>query len=344
VRWAQEHKQLIIDSVQDPLDGERFWSHADEPWLFLALAMDFAEGISRVPVRLDATASGLQHLSALALDERVGAVVNLVPGRERGDIYSIVAQAAAEATSELALRGDPMALRWAGKVDRSTVKQAVMATPYGITTSGIRQGLLEHAVKVAPEKLHEAAKFMAFRITEAVTGKLGQPALVMQYLRDAARIIAEPGNSVTWTTPSGCVVTQGYAKPALVRTNTLLGKLTFIEPGKPAERPNVAKAINSAPANYVHSLDAALLMRIVNQWDQPLTVVHDAIGTHAGAVGRLAQLARDSFADQYRLDWLERFHEEQARRHPQLAKDLPARPPRGALDVEACRDAVFMFS
>src|SRR3546814_17064020 len=57
--------------------------------------------VSRIPVALDGSCSGLQHFSAMLRDEEGGAAVNLLPAERPQDVYKGVvvrAQEMADAT------------------------------------------------------------------------------------------------------------------------------------------------------------------------------------------------------------------------------------------------------
>jgi DNA-directed RNA polymerase len=93
----------------------------------------------------------------------------------------------------------------------------------------------------------------------------------------------------------------------------------------------------------VHSFDASHLVAVVNAFGRrEITTVHDAVGSHANHVGELSQIARDAFADIYREDWLAALHAAWEEQHRDL--ELPLLPPRGALDLEQARGAVFLMS
>src|SRR3546814_16441857 len=52
--------------------------------------------VSRIPVALDGSCSGLQHFSAMLRDEEGGAAVNLLPAERPQDVYKRVAVRAQE--------------------------------------------------------------------------------------------------------------------------------------------------------------------------------------------------------------------------------------------------------
>lgn len=83
--WASDNLHHIIATARDPLACQDFWANdkVDSPWEALALCFELARLAdfeiangaraipsfeSHIPVRLDATCSGIQHLSAMMKD------------------------------------------------------------------------------------------------------------------------------------------------------------------------------------------------------------------------------------------------------------------------------------
>ena len=71
VQWARENHQLINRIATDPIRNKE-WQTADEPWCFLAAAIEYKACVidgtkptSGLPIGIDATCSGLQHLAAM---------------------------------------------------------------------------------------------------------------------------------------------------------------------------------------------------------------------------------------------------------------------------------------
>lgn len=89
-----------MDSADRPLEGNRWWHKADDPWQCLAACIELTsalrssdpeEFISHIPVQQDGTCNGLQHYAALGGDKTGAEQVNLAKGDKPGDVYTAVA-------------------------------------------------------------------------------------------------------------------------------------------------------------------------------------------------------------------------------------------------------------
>ena len=141
--WVFENEATILDAAANPLDGDRFWTTADEPWQALAACHDWLgyytfgpDYESRTPVALDGANSGLQHFSALLRDPIGARAVNLIPGERPQDIY---AEVAVKAQGSADAAEDPSGKLWAnGRLTRRIAKRPCMTFVYSATASPSR--------------------------------------------------------------------------------------------------------------------------------------------------------------------------------------------------------------
>lgn len=354
VGWALEHKADIIASAQDPLENH-FWTTADEPWGFLATCRELAMAwslddpttfVSHLPVPMDGTCNGLQHLSAMGLDPVGAAATNLRNG-PRQDIYIRVAQRVAELVQEDMLAGVDIARAWYGKVDRKTVKRAVMTTPYGVTDRGIRKQLLDDGLVEAGEGFGsgEAADYLKDKLVQALSDTVTSAKTIMAWLQAVASALAKAGLPFTWTTPMGSTVQQSYRAIASTRVNTLVGKLVICEEANEAQISERKAALAAAP-NFIHSFDAAhvglTVEEGVKQGIASWALIHDSYGTHAANTWKLAAILRETFIQLYSVDRLQALYDEVREYAPNVA--IPAPPARGDFDISEVRKADFFFS
>jgi DNA-directed RNA polymerase len=364
VEWTHDHARELIDSALDPLDGERFWTQADSPWMALAAAFEFAGWlehgdtyVSHLPIPLDGSNSGLQHFSALLRDPAGARAVNLVPSQEPNDVYAEVARIAQDHVDADA---DPRAAPWRGKVSRKIAKRPTMTYVYSATRYGTQDMILQTLKELDEEgepylggaDNYDAANYLSHIMFAAIAKVVSAATSAMEWLRAVARIASDAGVPLQWTTPDGFVVYQDYRQPVGQRIEVHWRgsklALTLKDRSSSPSRDGRAQANGIAP-NYIHSLDAAHLRALARAARAAgidhLGVVHDSFATHAARADDLATLLRDTFVAQYRPSLLERFRDEIVATVPEAWKDqVPPPPPVGSLDLEEVRYSTYLFA
>jgi DNA-directed RNA polymerase len=175
VSWVKENQEMILACASDPRKDRR-WTEAPKPWRFLRACIEWegyrSQGVnfeSRLPILMDGTCNGLQHLSALTLSMEGAKETNLLPDAHPQDIYKKVAS---DLESELKAdqeAGNELAREWREKVKigRDVCKMAVMTTPYGVTGGGITLQLRKKEFTEILE-MHGCSSFEANEVKHAV--------------------------------------------------------------------------------------------------------------------------------------------------------------------------------
>jgi DNA-directed RNA polymerase len=359
VKWVIEHKDQILDSAFRPLDGDMFWTEADKPWTFLAACYEFAgwvmQGeayVSHLPVNMDATCSGLQHLSCLLRDPVGGAEVNCLPDTVRHDIYQTVAD---KVEAMLLLRDDDLAVGWRGKISRKLVKQPTMTFAYSATARGMRDqihnAMVANDVKIGEFSSYTASNYLAPIVREAIAETVVAAAQAMEWLQKIAAVCAKANVPVTWTTPLGLAVVQfcPETRTQRVKVNFAGRQLWLSLAVDVPSKQNRSNAQSGVSPNYVHSLDSTHLMMTVNALSQlglsHYAMIHDSFGVHAADVETLHTVLRDQFVQLYSCDHLAALRQRLVDTLPaDLAAAIPEAPTQGSLDPEAIRESDFFFS
>lgn len=354
VEWTLERREELAHYARNPLENIG-WADVDEPWQFLATCRELDAALnsasrlpesyrSRLPVSLDGSCNGLQHLSAMGLDPVGAAATNLQDGPRR-DIYTDVAEFVEKRVAVDAEVGVPAALLWAGRVNRKVVKRAVMTTPYGVTSAGIRMQLLNDGHVPVSEAPMATAHYLGECLGEALGHTLRGGKAIMAWLQETAGALARAGYPMDWTNPAGSLCRQAYEVPHVVRVVTLVGTMQGLT-GTPGGALDIRKQAAGAAPNFVHSFDAAhAAMTTVAAHDEGIrsfAMIHDSYGTHAANATRMARLLRQTFADIYREDWLATScagFESYAN-----GVRLTPPPPRGDFDILRVLDSEFFFS
>ena len=395
VQWVKDNEVAILDSAENPLDGDRFWADADSPYCFLAFCLEWAEFkknpsfISHLPIALDGTCNGLQHFCGMLLDSEGGKFVNLLPSAVPQDIYSKVAgvvsdlvqvdaaSTVAEVVSKMptprevkakegkAVKKKDMAAAaetviemanlWLGKIDRGIAKRPTMTKPYGAKKHGYKFQLMAELKKrggsyLGVENPFAPSVYLADRMNEGINQVVIAARDAMDFLRDVSKVVAKNQQPITWKTPVGFPAWQEYRESDSRQIDTFWGGVRIrLQLRKDAVAFNKNKMSNSISPNFVHSMDASMLMDTVNSCSnlgiKNFAMIHDSYGTHACDTDDLARELRESFVRMYTEDVLGNFLEEVKQQLPQeLHSELPELPAKGTLDLAEVKNSRYFFA
>ena len=392
VEWVLDNEEEICTIAENPYDN-RGWCgtignvEIDKPWQFLAFCFEWAgyckfgeSFVSKLPVALDGSCSGIQHFSAMLRDEIGGKAVNLVPAELPQDVYGMVAKKVIEQAQEDAVSGTEdelkhtdegvayvkrgtkiLAQQWlAFGITRKTTKRSVMTLAYGSKEYGFKEQLMEDIIRPAKTSGkdfpfdgdgYQAAQYMAKAIWVAVNKVLVKAGEAMRWLQTAASLAAKEDLPVRWTTPVGFPVMQAYADMETRRVKTAInGKLVYFRVNQETDKLDRRKQSAGIAPNYVHSCDAAhLMLAVVRAKQEGITsfgVVHDSFGCPAGQVETFFRVVRESFVEMYEtVDVLGSFRDEITQQLSDEGKGkLPALPEKGTLDLSAVVDSRYCFA
>ncbi|QGF19809.1 DNA-directed RNA polymerase [Pectobacterium phage MA1A] len=229
IEFIEDNHANIMAAAENPLEN-LWWAEQDSPFCFLAFCFEYAGAIkhgksyvSSLPLAFDGSCSGIQHFSAMLLDEIGGAAVNLLPSAIVQDIYRIVADKVndrlkvdaingsqntvevitdaktGEATEKTTLGTTTLANQWlAFGVNRGVTKRSVMTLAYGSKEYGFRDQVLEDTIRPAIDngkgmmftQPTQAAGYMAKLIWECVSVTVVAAVDAMKWLQTAAKLLA----------------------------------------------------------------------------------------------------------------------------------------------------------
>jgi DNA-directed RNA polymerase len=336
--WVNQNHDLISRIAKDPLDNLSEWSQAEEPWCFYAACVEYNDCVieqtrstSGLPVSVDATCSGLQHLSALTKDLSAAQMVNVVPTPKPTDAYALVAEKAKEFLPEA----------YHPLMNRKVTKRTVMTTPYGVTMNSARGYIREELPRTfedgSPVELSLVTKAV---FQQAIPAVIPGPIKAMGYIQRAAVEHVDKGHPyVSWVTPSGFRVVQDCRVSESERVQTkLLGSRVQTHVFKSWDELSVDRKAHrggSAP-NLIHSLDAALLHLTYANCDLPFTLIHDCILMRSCDLDWANTRIREVFVEMYSQPILEDW----AR---QLGVDFDHEVMINTLDIQAALDSTYLF-
>ncbi|CAI9098734.1 OLC1v1035430C3 [Oldenlandia corymbosa var. corymbosa] len=359
--FVENHLNEVLDSADNPLNGNQWWLKAEDPFQCLAACINLSEAlkssspytvISHLPIHQDGSCNGLQHYAALGKDSMEAAAVNLIAGDKPADVYSEIATRVRDIIrldSEKDPATDPNAIvakLLLDQVDRKLVKQTVMTSVYGVTYVGAREQIkrrLEEKGLIADDRLLFSAACYGAKVTMAALGELFEAARgIMVWLGDCAKVIASENQPVRWTTPLGLPIVQPYFKSQRHIIKTSLQVLALQREGDSVE---ARKQRTAFPPNFVHSLDSThMMMTAVACRDAGLQFagVHDSFWTHACDVGKMNQILREKFVELYSMPILENLLESFQTSYPSLT--FPALPKRGDFDLREVLESPYFFN
>lgn len=318
VKWVDERHEYIIQMAQDPI-SYRDWTEADNPFQFLAWCFEYADWIafpdiakSHLAVGLDGSCNGLQHFSAMTRDEVGGEATNLLPGQRR-DIYEKVALRLTEIIRE----EDPEE-KWREPwlkhgINRSLTKKTCMTLPYGSTRFSCVDFIqsdylrLGKAPEFAKDAYMPAANWLSHRMWAAIGDVVVKGQEAMAWLQQAAQLIVEQGeDEITWLTPNGMRVRQRYSRAERLRLVSRLHgstQITLNLKSYDGDKVDGRKHMLGISPNFVHSLDAAHMQRVISacagRGIESLAMIHDDYGTTPDRTQELYSAIRETFVTMY---------------------------------------------
>jgi hypothetical protein len=359
LNWVGENREDIERIAADPVGtrdkivlGDRGWQSAEDPFQFVAACRELDAAwkdpqnfITHLPVSFDGSCNGIQHLALLSQDNTTARLVNLLPAGDSDKPYDIYAHVIAK-TIEL-IDADPCdhAVWWRErfkqldtKQKRKLLKRPIMTFGYSVTDYGACRQISEAAYRDLDPFTNEkppkgAFMYLAKKVREACKQELPGAKWVMDYICMLAKYCLDDGRFLTWVSPSGFPVENRYLVPNMVTVNCMSGSVRV--------RHNIADGVtdkidryevkNGAAPNFVHSLDAAHLVRVVNaavsEGITSLATIHDCFLVLSPQASRLHRIILEELAGMY----TEHDPLEELRSHNVSEPDVLPVPPRGNL-------------
>ena len=357
-KWAEEHHDQIVDSVENTFDGWRFWAEADSPLEFLQTCFDWVEAtsmdnpenyLSTLPIHQDGSNNGLQIMSLLGRDPVGAKLTNCSSEPDRFDIYSETALVVNELIAEDIRTGTRTeeAQRWVGNVRRSTCKRACMTTSYGVTPRGIQDQLINDGYldKLDGNVMKNAA-YLRDKLVEALQKTVVASRPIMDYFQDVASALGNHGIPLKWETPAGTTVQQSYWSVNKSDVKTVVGSV-FMWDENPLGGLNINKQRLGSSPNIIHSLDAALMQKMIVKLNDDgisdVCAIHDSFAVHPAHVDHMRDTIRSVAAEMFAGDWISDEFHPYVERYARGA-DLPEPPEQGDFDTQEVLNAPYFFA
>ena len=367
--WTDANWIQISDFINNPLDVDA--PEADTAFTLLqaglalqeALALpDPTQYVCHVPVAMDATCSGLQHLSALTRDPIGAYYTNLTDNGTdiKSDIYMRVAELADKTKGKHSTRQVKtpdgvvtkqdvvLSTYWKDTpISRTLAKNPCMTFVYGSTllstvdTIALNMSDAGMACITADDgtvlyNLSALAMPVGRALRQGVEDTVPMSSTIMKYLQNLVRKHKE--HCMQWVTPVGVPVVNWAEGSQLKRVSINSMGVTVIQLVVRDNKYNTRAASNGVVPNFVHSMDGAHLCMAINAFDGSILPIHDSFSTHASDVASMHSVLRETFITMYTEYNINSFLEYNA-----ISKEDYCPPEQGLLNLNLIREARFMF-
>ena len=361
--WTDENWSLIKAALLEPANKSDVWGN-DAPWcmfsaayeLNMALLSGDPEGYcTGIPVHMDATCSGLQHFSAILMDQIGGRFVNLYDCDPeflgpKQDIYSKVGSETIKVVEADLQHEDEdvrvyaaLWLKW--EISRTLAKTPVMTYVYGATLQGTAEfvqdhieGLLGTSCWPADVSGYKCSMYLARRLFQGIGRTVPASEAAMHWLKGVARAVPR-GKRMEWTTPTGFKVQHDYQgfDELRVEVRSCGVRTALVREFNDTTIP--LRMQNAIAPNFVHALDASHLTLVALEMERlglQMVAIHDSFGTHPSDVDKMHEIIRDEFYKMYKDGTiLEKFLWE--------VDSVGEGPQRGTLDLSLVKQSEFFF-
>ena len=308
-KWTYMNMDKIIHNY-DLLDCEK-------PVSFLACCFEWRRYhenpdifYSRLPIPIDGSNNGWQHLAAISCDPQAGKLVGLVPVEIQEDFYVKTAKELIKLQPEwFEERQIPMK-----HIRKGISKRGSMTRAYSAGAGKIAENMYADCETAGYHKQYnidpQDCGMLAKSLVKAIDITCPGPLKTMAYLQElATQELDRTGNdTITWTTPTGFPVI--YEAPRLDKYRYMIrmridGKSKRINHVAQFPAYGIAdyrKFMCGISPNFIHSIDASHMCMVVSRWGSAFGGVHDSFSTYADDVDDLQQLTKEVFVEFYTSD------------------------------------------
>ena len=292
--------------------------NAEKPVAFLAVAHEIVNYISAsnkgldyyssLPVPIDGSNNGWQHLGAISKDVQTGELVGLVPVGIQRDFYVATAKELIGLTKDehrqSVLSAMPMK-----KIRKGISKRGSMTRAYSAGAQKIADNMVNDLRKEGYDIEYDISDkdCLGFSrdLVKAIELVCSGPLKTMKFFQHIVQAVLESGhNHIAWFTPSGFYV---HYEKFYERQEKVKG--TIVGVGKRDQVYHVGRTVSDKAdprgfacgisPNYIHSLDASHMAKVITEWDGDFGAVHDSFSTHPSDVDDLLALTKKVFIDMY---------------------------------------------
>lgn len=372
VDYPMTYRRWMEKEVDEPF---QFLAFCKE---YYDIFVDEVKDTTDVFVFRDATNSGLQILAGLMRDEKSAFYTNVLVTEAPQDAYRLVAESAKDLMRNESWMAERFQAREEARLkknkkrdkddqieargnifdfdidvlNRNHTKTQVMTTLYNSSPLTRRENILSALKKKDEVELHPGDKGIVVGACISAMASEFEKALELNtWFQDVARAAMEDDKEhLKWITPSGMYVVNEYRQPLYTSVKTYAAggghyaRLMSNDQGyvwlqHGYGEPKISKVLSSTSANYIHSLDSAIihlgLLKVPA--GLPVFTVHDCIACLPGTVSDVVPVFRQAYHNVVTSEPLMGLLEEN-----DLAEVLQP-PTKGDADISQCLDSPYFF-
>ena len=336
VKWVDNN----VKNIENFWDGELI-KKADNKLLFLAFCFEFNRWLqcannhdvmyfeTYLPIQMDATCNGFQHLSLLSSDKSLAKELNLTKSTwadKPKDFYSFLLNNLISYFQQELSSGKVNAEYKEGyerlvnmNIQRKIIKKSIMTIPYNVSDYQLVKYIKDNFIQSEPGWYHlnndtdvklKHSDFMLLGkgLRSVLSEKFPKLSSLLKYLEAVAERCFMLNIPIPWTLPSGVYIKQSYVEDDKVRLKPFsYHKSTFTLRVRDKNQLSRAKQVRSFMPNLVHSLDATSLALLVDLYFKSNNIhnifsVHDCFAVTANRVGNVMELLKLVYTKIYSND------------------------------------------
>ena len=359
-KWSEENTELFWNIAEDPVATKDIWMAAEKPWVFLSICFEICayhgslltdeEHYSQLPIAIDGSSNGTQHLAAMSKDEVAGRMVGLMEQEKPIDFYIIVAKGILNRNVGTDL----------GKILAEIPMKLIRK---GISKRGTMTKAYDAGIKCIADIIYmdcyDAGMTTKYGITKTIAKKLSKdlvqtynaicsgPVSIKNYLQALVkhRVDKQNEDTVCWMSPSGfpCVSEKWIMNKKKVELPFTQGRIQVVV-HEQTTRPAMHEMISGISPNYVHSMDAAHMSLVIVELEKSgilsFGAIHDSFSVHAEKVPELLHITKETFIDIYDRNIFKDMRSQIISNDP-LFTD--AEPRKGKLDLKELMYSDYFF-
>ena len=358
--WSEQNTELFWSIVDDPIATQNIWMQAEKPWVFLSICFEICsyhgsiltgeDHYSNLPIAIDGSSNGTQHLAAMSKDEIAGRMVGLTEQEKPIDFYIVVAKGILNRNIESDL-GEILS-----KIPMKLIRK-------GISKRGTMTKAYDAGVKCIADIIYmdcyDAGMTTKYGITKTIAKKLSKdlvetynticsgPVSIKNYLQALVkhRVSKQNEDTVCWMSPSGfpCVSEKWIMNKKKIELPFTSGRIQVVV-HEQTTRPAMHEMISGISPNYVHSMDAAHMSLVIVELEKAgilsFGAIHDSFSVHAERVDELLDITKETFINIYDKNIFKDMRNEIISNDPLFVESEPT---KGKLDLLELMKSDYFF-